>query len=129
MSEEIKNNPSYITIETGSQKHPEAQNTEDGRVVASVEIFVGKDLEEAVEKYGEEFILESYKRSVIVSVQGKVRRALDQGISVAKVEEEFNHSDPTEKATTVADPQALALRAFNRMSPEEREKFLALLPQ
>lgn len=117
----------YIKIETGSQKHPEAKESEDGRVVATIEVYVGESLKDAVEKYGEDFVMENYKRSVIVACQGKVRRELDQGVPVATVEDNLNDLDPTEKQSTIQDPQVQAMKAFQRMSPEEQAQYLKLI--
>jgi len=131
-AEEVKeqegdSRPGYILIETGSTKHPDAEDSEDGKVVAEIGVKVGDSLKEAVETYGENFVYNNYVRQVIVSAQGKVRRELDQGTPVSAVEAEFDDLDPTEKRTTVQDPQAQAMRALNKMSPEEKAKFRALL--
>jgi len=119
--------PGYILVETGSTKHPDAADSEDGKVVAEIGVKVGDNLKEAVETYGEDFVYDNYVRQVVVSAQGKVRRELDQGTPVSAVEAEFDDLDPTEKRTTVQDPQAQAMRALNKMSPEEKAKFRALL--
>lgn len=126
MSEERITN-GVIEIETGSTKHPDAATMEDGRVSATIGVYVGGSVAEAAEKYGEEFVHEQYVRSVVVAAQGKVRRALDQGIAIDKVEAEFNDLDPTEKSAGIADPQAQALRAFNKMDEGSQAQLLEAL--
>jgi len=119
--------PGYIRIETGSTKHPDAKDSEDGKVTAVIGVFVGNNLKQAVEKYGEEFVLDNYKRSVIVTAQGKVRRELDQGIPVSQVEENLDDLDPTEKSAGIQDPQAQAMRAYQKMDEAQRAEFLRLM--
>lgn len=127
--EEVDGRPGYERIVTGSTKHPDAQDSEDGRVEAVIGVFVGDNLKEAVEKYGEDFVYENYVRSVTVAAQGKVRRELDQGTPVSAVEDELDDLDPTEKRTTVQDPQAQAMRAFNKMDEDQKAKFRAIMDQ
>lgn len=117
----------YISVETGSTKHPDADSAEDGKVTAVIGVKVGDNLREAVEEYGEDFVYDNYVRQVVVSAQGKVRRELDQGTPVSAVEQEFDDLDPTEKRTTVQDPQAQAMRALNKMSPEQKARFRELM--
>lgn len=126
-TEELDARPGYERIETGSTKHPDAKESEDGRVVAVIGVYVGEDLKSAVEKHGEEFVFSNYKRSVVITSQGKVRRELDQGIPVSTVEENLDDLDPTEKASTIQDPQAQAMRAFQKMDDAQREQFLSLM--
>ena len=126
MSEERITN-GVIQVETGSTKHPDAAHSEDGRVSATISFFVGDSIADAAEKYGEDFVYEQYIRSVVVAAQGKVRRALDQGIAIDKVEAEFNDLDPTEKSAGIADPQAQALRAFNKMDEGAQAQLLEAL--
>lgn len=117
----------YIAVETGSTKHPDAESAEDGKVTATIGVNVGDNLREAVELYGEDFVYDNYVRQVVVSAQGKVRRELDAGTPVSAVEQEFDDLDPTEKRTSVQDPQAQAMRALKKMSPEQRERFRQLM--
>lgn len=119
----------YERVVTGSTKHPDAADAEDGRVEAVIGVYVGDNLREAVEKYGEDFVYENYVRSVVVAAQGKVRRELDNGTPVAAVEQEFDDLDPTEKRTTIQDPQAQAMRAFQKMSEEQKEQFRKIMDQ
>ena len=127
--EEVDPRPGYQRIETGSTKHPDAKESEDGKVTAVIGVYVGGSIAEAVDKYGEEFVFENYVRNLVVAAQGKVRRALDQGVPVSKVEDEFDDLDPTEKSSGIADPQVAAMRAYQRMSDEEKAKFLAMFNQ
>lgn len=127
--EEQDPRPGYIRIETGSTKHPDAKDAEEGKVTAVIGVFVGASLKNAVEKYGEEFVFENYKRSVVITSQGKVRRELDQGIPVAQVEENLDDLDPTEKSAGIQDPQAQAMRAFQKMDDSQRAEFLKLMAQ
>lgn len=117
--------PGYEVITTGSTKHPEAKNSENGTAEAAIGVFLGDTLADAVEKYGEDFVFNNYKRNVVVSVQGKVRRALDAGTPISTVEEEFDDLDPTEQRSTIQDPQVIAMRAFMKMDPEKQAEFLA----
>lgn len=119
--------PGYLRIETGSTKHPDAKDSEDGKVVATIGVFVGDSLKDAVQKYGEDFVMDNYKRSVIVTAQGKVRRELDQGVPVGQVEENLDDLDPTEKSAGITDPTVQAMRAFQKMDPAQREEFLKSL--
>lgn len=119
--------PGYLRIETGSTKHPDAKDSEDGKVTAVIGVFVGDSLKDAVEKYGEDFVMDNYKRSVIVTAQGKVRRELDQGVPVTQVEENLDDLDPTEKSAGITDPTVQAMRAFQKMDPAQREEFLKSL--
>lgn len=117
----------YIRVATGSTKHPEAKESEDGRIEAVIGVFVGDTLKEAVEKYGEDFVHGNYVRSVVVASQGKVRRELDQGTPVAAVEQEYDDLDPTEQKSSIQDPQAQAMRAFNKLDPEKKKQLLAAM--
>lgn len=119
--------PGYERIVTGSTKHPDAAEAEDGRVEAVIGVKVGDNLREAVEAYGEDFVYENYVRSVVVAAQGKVRRELDNGAPVSAVEAELDDLDPTEKRTTVQDPQAQAMRAFQKMDEEQKAKFREIM--
>lgn len=121
------NRDGYVEVVTGSTKHPDAEQAEDGKVEAVIGIKVGNTLREAVEKYGEDFVFNQFIRSVTVSAQGKVRRELDKGIPVSSVEQELDDLDPTEKRTTVKDPQAQAMSAWKNMDPEQKERFRALM--
>lgn len=124
--EEQDPRPGYTRIETGSTKHPEAAESEDGRVVARIGVYTGDTLEEAIERYGEEFVFSNYKRSVIVASQGKVRRELDAGTPISTVEDNLDDLDPTEQRSTIQDPQVQAMRAFNNMSDEQKEQFMKI---
>lgn len=121
--------PGYIAVTTGSTKHPDAKDAEDGKVEAVIGVKVGDSLREAVEEYGEEFVFDQYVRSVTVAAQGKVRRELDKGVPVNTVENELDDLDPTEKRTTVKDPQAQAVAAWKNMDEEQKAKFRAIMEQ
>jgi len=119
----------YVEVTTGSTKHPDAKDAEDGKVEAVIGVKVGDSLREAVEEYGEEFVFDQYVRSVTVAAQGKVRRELDKGVPVNTVENELDDLDPTEKRTTVKDPQAQAVAAWKNMDEEQKAKFRNIMDQ
>lgn len=122
-------NGGYIKVTTGSTKHPDAKASESGRIEAVVDVYAGETIADAVSKYGEDFVHAKYIKALVIDVQATVRRELDKGIPVNKVEEELNDLDPTEKRTGIADPQAQALAAWNKMSEADRETFLAATGQ
>lgn len=126
---EVENNlaPGYINVTTGSTKHPDAADAEGGKVEATISLFVGASLEEAVEKYGEEFVYDNYERSLVISAQNRVRRELDTGVPVAQVEKDLDDLDPTEKRSSSASPMSTALKSIGQMSPEEKAALLAQL--
>lgn len=132
-AEQETQDPSYIIVTTGSSKHPDAAHSEDGRVEANTSLFVGntedpaQGLEEAIEKYGHKFVHDQFIRSVTVSTQGKVRRELDNGVPVTKVEEIYDDCDPTETRSSTKDPVSSAMSAFSKMSDEEKAQFIASL--
>jgi len=119
----------YIEITTGSTKHPDAKGTEEGRVEVVTTLKIGDTLKDAVEFYGEDFVFDCYQRSVVVAAQGKIRRAMDEGIPLSTVEQEFDDLDPTEKKSSITDPETLAMRAVSKMSPEQLAKFREILPE
>lgn len=119
--------PGYIRIETGSTKHPDAAESEDGRVAATIGVFVGENLQEAVDKYGEDFVRDNFIRSVVVATQGKVRRELDSGVPINTVEDNLDDLDPTEQRASVTDPQAQAMKALQRMTPEQKAAFREMI--
>lgn len=127
--DENQGRPGYIEVTTGSTKHPDAEQAEDGKVEAVIGVKVGDSLRDAVEEYGEEFVYDQYIRSVTVAAQGKVRRELDKGVPVSTVEQELDDLDPTEKRTTVKDPQAQAMAAWKNMDPEQKAKFRTIMEE
>ena len=121
--------PGFVLVTTGSTKHPDAEASETGKVEASITVFVGESVQDAIDKYGEEFVFDNYERSLVISAQNRVRRELDNGVPISNVEKDLDDLDPTEKRASTASPMSTALRSVSKMTPEEKAALLAQLQE
>lgn len=102
----------------------------EGGTSAVVEYDFGKDLQEAITKFGEETVFNLYKAKAVIVVQDIIRRLLVSGSSQEDVtaffdDYELNVSSGRQRK----DPRLAAQEALKRLTPEQRAELLAQLSQ
>lgn len=87
----------------------------------------GGNLQEAVEKFGEEVVFSNYLRSGKIAIQAAMRRYLATGVEGDALQEKVNAIKLGVAAERIVDPGQQALNAFARMTPEQQLEILQKL--
>lgn len=97
------------------------------RVEGSIDFEVGNNVNEAVEKFGEELIFEFFKRALIVKAQAAIRREIENGTHPNDLQQVLGTWDPAQTHTVRRDPKSSILKDFSALSEEERMEILNAL--
>ncbi len=97
-----------------------------------VEYDFGDTIEEAIEKFGKDVVFSNYKQSVVISLQGLVRRNLelkdDKRLSDEDIKGKVARWIPGVATVRTGESiQQKALSAFANMTPEAQAAFLQKL--
>lgn len=103
------------------------QEGSEERVEGSIEYEVGKDVNEAVDKFGGELVHEFFKRALAVKAQAAIRRELENGTDPKDLQQVLGSWDPSAAHTVRKDPKQSILSNFAALSEEERMEILAAL--
>lgn len=110
------------SAKTEKPDHPNAD--ENGIVEVSIPYDCGSNLDEAVERFGEEFVFDHFQTLFERKLQNKARRELKDGIPVEKVEELYSIENYDPKASrrgrSSEDPMTSAMKALGQLSDEEK---------
>lgn len=99
------------------------KSTEEGeKLEATVLYDGGKDIDEAVEKFGSEVVYNLYTSALVVKAQAVIRRMLVNGDSEDKINEFFESWRPDVKAQTKKNPMAQIKSLASGLSEEEKQK-------
>ena len=119
---------------TYGERDPETKKKP--RIQASITIYPGADLTEAVEMYGEEVVFEDYRRSVERRASNAIRTSLnkhlDNGADPAQipdlVQAELADWRPdSDRRPTRRSPEENILSNFNNLPAEKQAEILARL--
>ena len=114
------------TITTRAPKAVEKGKEPEDWSISLADPFLG-DLEELSAKYGAEVIAESARAQLRVKFQGAVRSLAEAGKSDDEIEATMKNWKPGDKLGLGGDPEAVILKNFGNMSPEQRAQLLAML--
>lgn len=114
------------TITTRAPKAVEKGKKPEDWSISLADPFLG-DLEELSAKYGAEVIAESARAQLRVKFQGAVRSLAEAGKSDDEIEATMKNWKPGDKLGLGGDPEAVILKNFGNMSPEQRAQLLAML--
>lgn len=114
-------------VEVKTTKTVELGNGEKETREAVVHWNAGESAAEAIELYGDEIVHTHFIRSCNVKLQAGVRAELVAGKDQEQITEEFSDWDPTTVRTVTRDPVSSARTAVSKMTPEQRQEFLASL--
>jgi hypothetical protein len=101
----------------------------EGRVSASFNFPIGKDLQEDIEMYGAETIRDLWLRQAVVKGQSAIRRELQNGTHPGDIPEQLSGWRPDITHTTTKDPKTSIKQEFKKLSAEERAEILAMLEE
>ena len=114
-----------IKVSTGKIK-----GTDGKPVSVEIEYDFGDDLDDAVEKYGEDVVFDLYKAAASIRVQNVARTAL---LNKRSPEEAVKLASTYVLGTSFSmgprDPVRTAEAAVGRMSPEEEKEFILKLKE
>ncbi len=123
-SPEDNDDEQFTGIAQAKTKMPEHQNAdEEGVVRVSVPFDAGETLDEAVEKWGEELVLEYFQSLFKRKLQNKMRRELKDGVSVEIIEEDYSPDsyDPTTSSRgRSTDPLKEIQKNLNKLDDEQK---------
>lgn len=91
------------------------------------EFDFGTDLKEAVEKYGEEVIFSSYKRSQVIAFQNAVRRMLDAGKTNEEIDQTMESWKPGVAMERTSDPIAALMSKWSKLTDEQKAEIISKL--
>jgi len=115
MSEETKNDQLTL-VQTSANAEPGARSIE-------VEYDFGKDLEDAVEKFGDEVVFQTFIAQAKVNLQAMIRRRLNKNETDEEILAAVSEWKPTFRAVTRKSPLEKMEEILAKMSPEERQAF------
>ena len=97
--------------------------TGDGKE-ATLNFDFGKDMAEAVEKFGEEVVFTNFRKSAKIDLQSVIRRYLVAGKDPQDLLKLWKPGVTLERTV---DPKAAAKNAFSKMTDDEKKQFIAEL--
>lgn len=116
------------TITTRSPKAVESGNKPEGWSISLPDPFLGS-LEELAEKYGPEVVAESARAQLRVKFQAAVRSLAEAGKPDEEISATMSSWKPGDKLGLGGDPQAVILKNFGNMTPEQRAALIEQLSQ
>lgn len=119
------------TVETpevveGQTITTKASKDADSRSITLPDPFLG-ELEELEEKYGKEVVAEAARAQLRVKFQAAVRSLLKANKSDEEISSVMASWKPGDKLGLGGDPQAMILKNFGNMTPEQRAQLIAQL--
>lgn len=103
-----------------------ASKEADSRSITLPDPFLG-ELEELEEKYGKEVVAEAARAQLRVKFQAAVRSLLKANKSDEEISSVMASWKPGDKLGLGGDPQAMILKNFGNMTPEQRAQLIAQL--
>lgn len=97
----------------------------DEKVEATVYYDFGADISEMIDKYGEDQVFALALSEGKRKLKAAIRRELDNGTAPDDVPDRLSTWRPDVKHQVAQDPEDAAVAAFNAMSEEAQEKYLA----
>lgn len=116
------------TITTRSPKAVESGKKPEGWSISLPDPFLGS-LEELAEKYGPEVVAESARAQLRVKFQAAVRSLAEAGKADEEISSTMSSWKPGDKLGLGGDPQAVILKNFGNMTPEQRAALIEQLSQ
>lgn len=114
------------TITTRSPKAIESGKKPEGWSTSLPDPFLG-DLEALSEKYGAEVVAESARAQLRVKFQAAVRSLAEAGKSDEEIASTMASWKPGDKLGLGGDPQAVIMKNFGNMTPEQRAALIEQL--
>lgn len=126
--------PEESTVETvestevmeGQTITTKASKDADSRSITLPDPFLG-ELEELEERYGKEVVAEAARAQLRVKFQAAVRSLLKANKSDEEISSVMASWKPGDKLGLGGDPQAMILKNFGNMTPEQRAQLIAQL--
>lgn len=103
-----------------------ASKDADSRSITLPDPFLG-ELEELEERYGKEVVAEAARAQLRVKFQAAVRSLLRANKSDEEISSVMASWKPGDKLGLGGDPQAMILKNFGNMTPEQRAQLIAQL--
>ena len=103
-----------------------ASKDADSRSITLPDPFLG-ELEELEERYGKEVVAEAARAQLRVKFQAAVRSLLKANKSDEEISSVMASWKPGDKLGLGGDPQAMILKNFGNMTPEQRAQLIAQL--
>lgn len=117
-----------ISVETAKVKTKGPDGTEVN-AKAEFEYDFGANLAEAVKMFGEAVVFGRFKAKAVIEVQDVARNAMVAGKTPAEAAELAANHKLGETTSIAKDPVVAGLNALDKMSPEERKKFILALQE
>ena len=114
------------TITTRAPKAVEKEKKPEGWSISLPDPFLGS-LEELGEKYGAEVVAEAARAQLRIKFQAAVRSLAEAGRSDEEITSTMASWKPGDKLGLGGDPQALILKNFGNMTPEQRAALIEQL--
>lgn len=114
------------TITTRSPKAIESGKKPEDWSISLPDPFLG-DLEALSEKYGAEVVAESARAQLRVKFQAAVRSLAEAGKSDEEIASTMASWKPGDKLGLGGDPQAVIMKNFGNMTPEQRAALIEQL--
>lgn len=87
---------------------------------ATIMVDLGDNVQDAIDRFGDEVVFSNYQANVKITVQGGIRRYLESGLSQDEIQAKFDGYKPGVTLERVVDPVAALASKFAKMSPEEQ---------
>lgn len=124
--QEVQSAPEGQTITTRAPKAEASEKKPAGWSISLPDPFLG-DLDSLSEKYGAEVIAESARAQLRIKFQAAVRSLAESGKPDEEISATMATWKPGDKLGLGGDPQAVILKNFGNMSPEQRAQLIAQL--
>lgn len=88
----------------------------------------GDTLADAIAKFGEEVVFSNFKQSAVISLQGNVRRYMEQGkLTDEEIEKKVGEWKPQIAKVSTTDATEAILKKAAKMSEKERAELIEKL--
>lgn len=97
---------------------------EEQHVTAKVFYDAGSNLDDAVDKYGEDLVFGLYKSEMFKKLKSAIRRELNSGTPPDQVPDRLSNWRPDKPHHVAKNPEQAGLDAFDQMTPEQQQEHL-----
>lgn len=118
--------PEGQTITTRAPKAIDSGKKPEGWSISLADPFLGS-LEELIDKYSVEVITEAARQQLRIKYQAAVRQLAEAGKSDEEISGTMANWKPGDRLGLGGDPQAVILKNFGNMTPEQKASLMKQL--
>lgn len=103
----------------------------DGKTVreCACEVDFGKDLDDAVARFGKEVVFTNYRSNAVITARGVIVRGMKAGLSDEEIQAKLSGWKPGVALSRTVDHKAAMKARYKTMTKEERAAYIKELKE